>query len=151
MALRCCARTTNHNSNFKASSALVELGTGSNPKRCVYTDVITTAHELGHVLGLAHENDKCAVMNSSSTSTSGSGTNPDPDWPSKCTPHTDQWYCRVLSKDDLKGAKSIYGGTPAVRDAEVLPRVRRPALSLWRPISPRASPSEQAALVLPDT
>ena len=115
------ARATTNDNSFEVSSALVELGTGSNPKRCVYTDVITTAHEFGHVLGLAHENDKCAVMNSSSTSTSGSGTNPDPDWPTKCTPRPTRGTAECSRKTTSKGAKSIYGGTPTVRDPEFCP------------------------------
>lgn len=113
--------TTNYNSNFRAYSALVELGTNSNTNKCVFTDVLTTAHEFGHVLGLDHEDGKCAVMNSSSTSTIGPGTDPNPAWPTRCNPQTEKWYCRVLSEDDLKGAKSIYGGNPKVKDPAYCP------------------------------
>lgn len=113
--------TTKYNSNGRAYEALVQLGTNSNPKKCLYTDVITAAHEFGHVLGLDHEDDKCAVMNSSSSSLDDGGTDPNAAWPAQCDPQTDMWYCRVLSEDDLKGAKSIYGGHPKVKDPEFCP------------------------------
>jgi hypothetical protein len=113
--------TTNYGFNGRANDALVRLGTNSNPKKCVFTDVLTAAHEFGHVLGLDHEDDKCAVMNSSSTSSIGPGTDPNPAWPTECNPQTDHWYCRVLSEDDLKGAKSIYGGNPRVKDPAYCP------------------------------
>ena len=113
--------TTNYNQNGRAYEALVQLGTNSNPKKCVFTNVLTAAHEFGHVLGLDHENGTCAVMNSSSTSVIGPGTDPNPAWPTECNPQTDHWYCRVLSGDDLKGAKSIYGGNPKVKDPAFCP------------------------------
>ena len=113
--------TTNYNFNGRATDALVQLGTNSNTKKCVFTDVLTAAHEFGHVLGLDHEDDKCAVMNSSTTSALGPGDDPNPAWPTQCNPQTDQWYCRVLSEDDLKGAKSIYGGNPKVKDPQFCP------------------------------
>jgi hypothetical protein len=78
-------------------------------------------HEFGHVLGLGHEDGTCAVMNSSSTSGFGPGSDPNPAWPTQCEPQTDQWYCRVLSGDDLKGAKRIYSGTPQVKDPAFCP------------------------------
>ena len=113
--------TTNYESNGQAYESLVELGTNSNTEKCVFTDVLTAAHELGHVLGLAHEDGKCAVMNSSSTSAIGPGTDPNPAWPTQCNPQADEWYCRVLSEDDLKGAKSIYGGNPKVKNQAFCP------------------------------
>jgi hypothetical protein len=113
--------TTNYNPNGQAYEAIVNLGTNSNPKKCLFTDVITAAHEFGHVLGLDHEDDKCAVMNSSSTSGFAPGDDPNPSWPTQCDPQTDKWYCRVLSEDDLKGAKTIYGGHPKVKSPEFCP------------------------------
>ena len=113
--------TTNYNPNGRAYQALVQLGTEGNTNRCLYTNVLTAAHEFGHVLGLDHEDGRCAVMNSSSTSFFGPGTDPDPAWPTQCAPQTDAWYCRVLSGDDLKGAKKIYSGDPKVKDPQFCP------------------------------
>ena len=112
--------TTNYNGNGKAYAAIVYLGTNSNTKKCKFTDVITAAHEFGHVLGLDHEDGECAVMNSLNMS-APSGTHPNAAWPFRCDAQTDMWYCRVLSQDDLRGAKSIYGGNFTVKDPEFCP------------------------------
>lgn len=53
----------------------------------------TAAHELGHVLGLAHEFRRCAVMSYS-----------------KCVAANYEWRCRILEPDDVWGAVRRYGG-----------------------------------------
>jgi hypothetical protein len=60
-------------------------------------------------------------MNSFNMAFPGPGTEPNASWPAECPPQTDHWYCRVLSEDDLKGAKSIYGGNPQVKDPAFCP------------------------------
>ena len=115
--------TSNDGKNFHTVSGKVYLGTGkqdpskNSPKECRYVDVITAAHELGHILGLDHEDRRCAVMNSSSTAYPDfEGNDPVGVSPSKCNgADQDSWYCRVLSADDLKGGKKLYGGRPQVR------------------------------------
>ena len=61
-------------------------------------ETATIAHEMGHVLGLDHENRKCTTMNAVL-------------W-SKCkqAPVAWQFHCRTLEADDIRGAIRIYGG-----------------------------------------
>lgn len=71
---------------------------GRNP----HTVTLLAAHELGHVLGLGHEDRRCATMN---TSTSGMR-------PSRCPAQAQwEWRCRILEPDDVAGAVRRYGGT----------------------------------------
>ena len=63
---------------------------------------LVTAHELGHALGLDHETRRCALMNPTLANLSPQGCQPLlPPW---------QWRCRVLERDDVRGAVRIYGG-----------------------------------------
>jgi hypothetical protein len=82
-----------------------------------YIAVQALAHELGHVLGLGHEDRGCALMNSSGT------------WqgPARCRklqPWT--WNCSLLHEDDIRGAVALYGGQVAATND--------PACSAYTPI-----------------
>jgi hypothetical protein len=60
--------------------------------------VTTAAHELGHVLGLGHENRGCTLMNANYLA----HCHPQPlDW---------EWYCSPARPDDLRGLIRLYGG-----------------------------------------
>jgi hypothetical protein len=64
------------------------------------------AHELGHVLGLAHESRRCALMNP--VLFNGA--------PQRCTePGTYEYRCGILEPDDVRGAVRLYGGRVRVQ------------------------------------
>jgi len=56
------------------------------------------AHELGHILGLGHEDGRCATMNSTL-------------WTGCKAPPNYKYRCQTLIPDDVRGAVRIYGGT----------------------------------------
>jgi hypothetical protein len=67
-----------------------------------YTMALVIAHELGHVLGLAHEDRTCATMNTYIVD----------DHPEFCpAPPDGDWVCRLLRPDDVRGAVKLYGGS----------------------------------------
>ena len=68
-----------------------------------YTMALVVAHELGHVLGLDHEDRVCATMNPFLVNNS----------PEHCpAAPPGRWVCRLLRADDVRGAVSLYGGSP---------------------------------------
>ena len=97
---------------------------------------LVTAHELGHALGLDHETRRCALMNPTLANISPQLCRPSlPPW---------QWRCRVLERDDVRGAVRIYGGRAKRRG--------RPVCDLFRPPEPpgslTATPDGTGALAL---
>jgi hypothetical protein len=67
-----------------------------------YTMALVVAHELGHVLGLDHEDRVCATMNTYLVD----------NHPEHCdAAPAGQWICRLLRTDDVHGAVRLYGGT----------------------------------------
>jgi hypothetical protein len=77
-------------------------------------------HELGHVLGLQHEDRACATMNSTGNLHGGARCDASPPW---------DWRCRLLEPDDVDGAVAAYGGTS-------LPPAREPWCPLYGAIAP---------------
>jgi hypothetical protein len=110
------------------------------------------AHELGHVLGLTHEDRGCAAMNSVGSALG----------PAKCKPvERWEWRCRLLEHDDVAGAVALYGGRAKVRSAAACPiyaAIARPRvehaivepgvvrIGLRRPPSPQVPVQLTAAL-----
>jgi matrixin len=86
-----------HHLNGRFVSAKVGIQSGQDR----YTMALVTAHELGHVLGLGHEDRVCATMNSQLVA----------NHPENC-PAAPQgmWVCRLLRTDDVRGAVRLYGG-----------------------------------------
>jgi hypothetical protein len=89
-----------------------KVGIRSGQER--YVMALVTAHELGHVIGLDHEDGVCATMNSRLVV----------DHPEHCpAPPEGMWVCRLLRADDVRGAVSLYGGTVRpIRGPEFCPR-----------------------------
>jgi hypothetical protein len=65
---------------------------------------IIAAHELGHALGLKHENRRCALLNSS-------GSGPD-GIPTHCQGGRYDWLRHPYRADDLRGLRRLYRNTP---------------------------------------
>jgi Matrixin len=84
--------------NGRFVGAKVGIRTGQDR----YTMALVVTHELGHVLGLDHEDRACATMNSYLVNNG----------PEHCpTAPEGTWVCRLLRTDDVRGAVSLYGGT----------------------------------------
>ena len=65
---------------------------------------LTVAHELGHVLGLGHENRKCALMNPVADISTGT--------PNHCSVRPMSfWLANPIQADDRAGARDLYSET----------------------------------------
>lgn len=64
---------------------------------------IIAAHELGHALGLKHEDRRCALLNSSGTGPDGIPTN--------CLGRKIDWLHHPFRKDDVRGLRRLFRNT----------------------------------------
>jgi matrixin len=79
------------------NSATVYIRSGTTS----YAAAQILAHELGHVLGLGHEDRACATMNSVLRV----------DHPFRCAPPPrGMWRCGLVTADDAAAAVHLYGG-----------------------------------------
>jgi hypothetical protein len=83
------------------------VGHACNP----YWAVRVMTHELGHVLGLLHEDRACATMNATGNVSGGVECEPSPPW---------EWRCRLLEPDDIAGIVAAYGGRVRLATSPVL-------------------------------
>ena len=66
-----------------------------------YASAHAVAHELGHVLGLGHEERGCALMNGVGTWRGAQHCRQEAVW---------TWRCGLLEPDDVNGVVRLYGG-----------------------------------------
>lgn len=96
--------------------------------RGVATQVIV--HEMGHVMGLDHVTNTCAIMQPSL----GLGCRQAPEiW---------RFRCRLLEKDDLRGGVALFGGKVGRLGPEFCDRVPQPAAATELSVAPGAPDDE---------
>jgi hypothetical protein len=92
----------------------VTLPSPSGEREQRFSVALIAAHELGHVVGLNHEDTGCATMNSTITAAA----------PKRCEqPPAGQWRCGLLEEDDIQGAVALHGGTPRPPRSAYCPKV----------------------------
>ena len=85
-------------------------GADADGQSCAWPgQTLVLTHELGHVLGLQHDDSRCSVMNSFHVN----GVAPGQCFTPEVTDFDERpgrWWCGGLVKKDIKRAKRMYGG-----------------------------------------
>lgn len=114
-------------------------GTARDGQGCAWPgQTFVVAHELGHVLGLDHDDRACAVMNSSHTGgIAASRCLGDP----TSFAHAAQWRCRLIEPRDVRRVVRMYGG-----------RARAVRTNPWCDlVEPPKAPTTATATLVPDS
>ncbi len=121
------ASTTTRSSGPQAGDAKITIPSPSGEREQRFSVALIAAHELGHVVGLNHEDSGCATMNS--TITAGA--------PARCSqPPAGQWRCGLLEEDDIQGAVKLHGGAPRPPRRAYCPKVPPKAKAKPKPPPP---------------
>ena len=80
-----------------------------------YSSAHAVAHELGHVLGLGHEERGCALMNGRGTWSGAQHCRQEAVW---------TWRCGLLEPDDINGVVALYGGRTSSYEPGLVFRLR---------------------------
>jgi chitodextrinase len=99
--------------------------------RGVATQVVV--HEMGHIMGLAHEDRRCAIMNAV---VGGSCADPVEIW---------RFRCRLLEKDDIRGGVALFGGKVGKVGPEFCDRVAAPGAPTGITVTPPPAGGQFAA------
>jgi hypothetical protein len=85
-------------------------GTDADGQSCAWPgQTLVLTHELGHVLGLQHDDSRCSVMNTYHVNGVGPGQCFTPDV-ADFDERPGRWWCGGLAKKDIKRATRLYGG-----------------------------------------
>lgn len=87
--------------------AAIYLPRGCDPAQAS----IIAGHEVGHALGLKHEDRRCALMNSSGTGRRSV--------PTECVGQRHPWLRAPFRRDDLRGLRLLYRNAPPVVRVDV--------------------------------
>ncbi|MBA3420344.1 MAG: matrixin family metalloprotease [Thermoleophilaceae bacterium] len=108
------ASSTLRSSGPQPGDSKITIPSPSGERDQRFSVALIAAHELGHVVGLNHEDSGCATMNSTITAAAPKGCE---------QPPAGQWRCGLLEEDDIEGAVELHGGTPRPPRRAYCPKV----------------------------
>jgi len=121
---------------YAVAEVRIRRGTAADGQSCAFAgQALVVAHELGHVLGFAHDLKRCSIMNRSvSEGRGGTLCVPQATGPQDAyvvNEFIGRWRCGILEPIDLTRMLRRYGGTAPAPRAD-------PWCDLYPPIEPPA-------------